>query len=673
MRLGGPVSLHGRVRLLPHDWRDGSAGVRASIAVTQADATRHEIWTGLLASAAAHGHPDGFELHCELPPSTTALLLNVQQHNPRDGRSIGRVMWLELELVDPGAGPDPFPQSNDKTDQRPTAPASSSEPLISVLTPVHDPPLEMLQEAIASVQHQTFTNWELCLVDDGSRKPEIIQALQHHAASNPRIHLLRRDSAGGISTATNAALHQATGQYIALLDHDDTLEPNALELIAAKLHDDPTLDMIYTDEAVVSDEGAVARIHKPDWSPENMTALMFTCHLGVYRRRLALEIGGFQPAFDGCQDYDFVLRLADRSDRIAHIPQILYHWRAHASSTAGGDAAKPYAYLAQPRAIADHLARTGAGDAKVLFGPDPGVHRIVYPVNDSLSVSLVLAVTDDRGLSDAGRSWLAQPHHSWQVVLAGPPAALAACAAALRAAGVKQSRTTMVPVAPGTDRAQALASAAAAASADHLLLMQVPIVGLTYDWLRRLLGYSAQPGIAAVGPMLLAPDGRILEAGIAIPAGIPLHLLHGHNPAAASDIVMNLSALDDVLMTSRGTYEQLGGLHPELGALALIDFCLRAIDAGQRIVSVPDARVRATTSEYIRQRPPGPVAATPQLVQVPHPGPVLQSPLPKRSRRFRAVASRSSPGRSGSERRYADARHQPGRAVGEHAEPNAAG
>jgi GT2 family glycosyltransferase len=330
-----------------------------------------------------------------------------------------------------------------------------------------------------------------------------------------------------------------------------------------------------------------------------MTALMYTCHLGVYRRGLALEIGGFQPAFDGCQDYDFALRLTEHSDRIGHIPEILYHWRAHSSSTAGGDGAKPYAYLAQPRAIAAHLARVGTGDAQVLFGPDPGFHRIVYPVHDALTVSLVIAVTDELGLSEAARSWLAQPHGSWEVVLAGPPDVLPACAAALQAAGIARSCTTMLPIAPGIDRAHALASAAAAAVTDQLLLMQAPIVGLTHDWLRRLLGYSTQRGIAAAGPLVLAPDGRILEAGVAIPAGIPLHLLYGHNPAAASDIVMNLSAVNGVLMTSRATYDQLDGLRPALGDLALIDFCLRATDAGQRIVVVPDARVRVTTTEYI--------------------------------------------------------------------------
>ena len=188
----------------------------------------------------------------------------------------------------------------------------------------------MLDEAIASVRGQTFSNWELCLVDDGSTNPEIIAALQRHAATDPRIHLKRHQQAGGISAATNAALELATGRYIALLDHDDTLTPDALQHVADQIAAQPDLDMIYSDEDIVSGDGTVLERHpKPGWSPEHMAALMYTCHLGVYRRALAVELGGFQSKFDGCQDYDFVLRLMERTDRIAHIPRILYHWRAH--------------------------------------------------------------------------------------------------------------------------------------------------------------------------------------------------------------------------------------------------------------------------------------------------------------------------------------------------------
>ena len=159
---------------------------------------------------------------------------------------------------------------------------------------------------------------------------------------------------------------------------------------------------------------------------------MYTCHLGVYRRTLAVEIGGFRSEFDGCQDYDFVLRLVERTDRIAHIPRVLYHWRAHASSTAGGDQAKPYAYLAQPRAIAAHLERIGV-DAEVQFGATPGLHRVVHRVDPSTSVDLVLAV-DRRARARPGRPILAAPSPTppGTSSLAAPAHVLPACTAALQ-------------------------------------------------------------------------------------------------------------------------------------------------------------------------------------------------------------------------------------------------
>ncbi len=300
----------------------------------------------------------------------------------------------------------------------------------------------------------------------------------------------------------------------------------------------------------------------------------------------------FESRFDGCQDYDFVLRLVERTDRVAHIPRILYHWRAHATSTAGGDA-KPYAYLAQPGAIAAHLERSGV-DADVQFGHLPGLHRVVHRVPASLSVDIVLAVTGVDGLADAAASWLAQPHPTWNIILAAPPHILPDATHHLHHAGIPEHRITPITVAPDTHPATALATAAHAATAEHLALLQTPAIGLTHDWLTRLLGYSHQPGIAAAGPILLSGDGRILEQGIAIPDGIALPLRYGVPAAAAIPVVMNVAAVSGLLVTPRDTYTTLGGLHPQHRDLTLIDYCLRATDTGQRIVIVPDARLRTT-------------------------------------------------------------------------------
>ena len=454
----------------------------------------------------------------------------------------------------------------------------------------------MLEEAIASVCSQTFTDWELCLVDDGSTSPDVIAALRRHAASDPRIHLRRRQTAGGISAATNAALELATGQYIALLDHDDTLAPDALRRVADQLAAQPDLDMIYSDEDIVMDGRQIWLHLKPGWSPDTLRTNGYTCHLGVYRRALVSEIGGFRSDFDGSQDVDMILRLVERTDRIAHIPHILYHWRVHTGSTAGGDA-KPYAYVAARNAIAAHLERCGI-DAEVGYGP-PGLYRVAHRVDPLQSIALVVAVEDQRGLEEAARSWASQPHPTWTVVLAAPEQSLVACADALRAAGLADSQVSTVVTQTGWDRTTALAAAADAATADHLLLMQTPAAGLTHDWLTRLIGYSNQPQIAAAGPIVLGADGRISQAGIALPEGIPLHLLHGERSSMDNFFgygtsVYNVTAVSGLLLTRGDIFRDLGGLNPQFGDLALIDYCVRATDTGRRVVIVPDARLRTT-------------------------------------------------------------------------------
>jgi O-antigen biosynthesis protein len=593
LKLSGDSFFSARAMLLPHDWRDGLDAVRAWVSVTDGSGQERRLWSGTLRPS-DWGRPRGLRVDCRLPGSTTSLRLGIRQRGILRERSVTRAIWLEPAIIDPhGVKMAPRPMEP-PPDSAPAA-RSAESPLISVLTPVHDPPPGLLEETILSVQRQTLPEWQLCMVDDGSTDPAVIALLERHAASDPRIRLERRETPGGISAATNAALELATGQFIALLDHDDTLAPDALERVAARIGAQPDLDMIYSDEDVVGDSGLIEHHLKPGWSPDHMTALMYTCHLGVYRRTLAMDLGGFQSQFDGCQDYDFVLRLMQRTDRIDHIPRILYHWRAHRMSTAGGEA-KPYAYLAQPSAIAGHLKRSSI-DAEVQFAHLPGIHRIVHRVQPSTAVDLVLAIGDLKGLNEAAASWLAQPHPSWNVVLASAAGSLDAAVATLISAGIRESRITTVPVSTGLDRAAALAAAAGAATAEHLLLMEAPATGLTQDWLTRLIGYSDQPDIAAAGPVVLAPDGRIEHAGIAIPEGVPLYIQYGSPAAVAPSAVYNLSAVSGVLATPRDTYQALGGLEPGFGEVALIDYCLRATDTGKRVVLVPDARLRAIGSD----------------------------------------------------------------------------
>jgi GT2 family glycosyltransferase/SAM-dependent methyltransferase len=598
LRLAGLVRFSAQTALIDLDWRDARGAIRPWVAVVDQAGARRTLWSGSLLCAADGGEPDALPVDCELPSSTQSLVLGCDQVLPRRGMPVGRALWLEAVIADPAApgGPVVGEPAQGPESVAPHRPASTDAPLISVLTPVHDPPLAMLEEAIWSVRRQSFADWELCLSDDGSRDPEVIAALQRHVDEDKRIRLVRRDQAGGISVATNAALELARGEYIALLDHDDWLEPDTLETVAGMVSADPTLDMLYSDEDVVADGRRIARHLKPEWSPESFCSAMYTCHVGVYRRELALGLGGFRPEFDGSQDYDFVLRVTEATDRIAHIPRILYHWRAHAHSAAGGEEAKPFAYTAARRAISAHLERIGR-TAEVQFGTFPGLYRVVHEVDPSLTVAIVLAPAaagpPPEALTESARSWAAQSHPSWEVVFAAPSESLHAYAHALRAGGVEHSRITAVATAPAADSTTALASAAAATGAEQLVLMQSPAVGLTHDWMTRLAGYCSDPAIGAAGPVVLSADGRIERAGVAVSGGLPLFLLHGLDAIMGGPTVLNVSAVTGVVATRRETFERLQGLRSGLGELATVDYCLRATAAGMRVVTVPDARLRA--------------------------------------------------------------------------------
>jgi glycosyltransferase involved in cell wall biosynthesis len=583
------VKFDARAMLLPHDWLNGLGTVVATVAVTTGSGSSRTLWQREL-RAGDRGRPSGLAIEVTVPADSRSLRLSVGGPARPGHRSVTRAIWVQPTLHDPSA-------RSAEAVARPASPAPAARatnggsPLISVLTPVHDPPAAMLEEAIGSVLAQRCADWELCLVDDGCRDPQIKAALKRYADQDARITLVEHDRALGIAAATNTLLGIAAGRYIALLDHDDTLAPDALQQISDRIDAEPDLDMLYSDEDTVLDGKRVWAHLKPAWSPDTMRTNGYTCHLGVYRRELVQAIGGFRDEFNGSQDVDMILRLMERTDRIAHVPKILYHWRAHGGSTAGGDA-KPYAYVAARRAIAGHVERLGL-HADIGYGP-PGLYRLAHHVDPALTVDIVLACDDPESLRYAALGWSAQSHPAWRIVVATRNHT--AIAQALRAADIPDDRITMIDAHP--DSATALHDAAQHATADHLLLMQAPAAGLTHAWLTRLLGYSDQPGIAAAGPVILAPDGRIQQAGIALPEGIPLYLLNDTRSSmddffGYGTSVYNVSAVSGVLATPRATYERLGGLRPAYRGLAPIEYCLRAgREKAGRTVIVPDARMR---------------------------------------------------------------------------------
>src|SRR5262245_20020011 len=240
-------------------------------------------------------------------------------------------------------------------------------PKLSVVVPVYNPPAAFLQAMIDSVRSQTYANWEICLADASTA--EHVRPILEQAAGDPRIRVKFLPANGGIVGNSNAAAELASGDYLGLLDHDDTLAPFALFEIAAALNEHPDATFLYSDEDKLDTHGErVEPNFKPDWSPETLRSRNYICHFTAIKRELFAAIGGFRPGFDGSQDYDLVLRATERAHCIVHIPHVLYHWRMHAQSTAANKGSKNYAFEAGKRAVGEHLARLGI-DASVHDGP----------------------------------------------------------------------------------------------------------------------------------------------------------------------------------------------------------------------------------------------------------------------------------------------------------------
>lgn len=477
-------------------------------------------------------------------------------------------------------------------------------PRFSVLLPVYNTPETYLRAAIASVQRQLYPHWELCIADDASTGARVRQVLQDYAANDERIRVVQRQTNGGIAAASNSALELATGDFVALLDHDDELAEHALCRVAEALGADRGLDMVYSDEDKLELDGRhVEPFFKPDWSPELFLACMYTCHLGVYRTSLVRDVGGFRSEYDLAQDYDLVLRLTERTGRIHHIPDVLYHWRKLPTSAATQVSAKPAAPAASKRALEDHLRRTGRAGA-VAPGALLGLHRVRPAITGTPRVSIIIPSAcrplESRGQRtyhiircvESIRAKSTWPHY--EVLLVHPPDVLTAdLESDLNRLGVARL------VREGPFNWSAVNNlAAATAAGDHLLFLNDDTEVITPDWLEALLEFCQQPEIGAVGARMLFPDGSIQHAGVTVADLTPRHSFYrmpGTNGGYFSNAILhrNVSAVTGAcLMTRADVFHELGGFDE---ALTLnyndVDYCLRVWTGGRRVVYTPHAQL----------------------------------------------------------------------------------
>jgi O-antigen biosynthesis protein len=479
-------------------------------------------------------------------------------------------------------------------------------PRFSILTPTYDTPVNVLKAMLRSVERQTFGDWELCLVDDASPASHVHEMLAAAAARDPRIRVEARAENGGIVAASNDALAMAQGEFIALLDHDDALHPEALELVAAAIDGAPDVDYIYTDEDKIDEAGHhQGPFFKPDWSPERMRTQMYTCHLSAMRRDLVEEVGGFDAEFEGSQDWDLVLRVTERARRVVHVPRVLYHWRTLETSTAGGgEAAKPWAFEAGTRAIQAHCDRTGFPAVASRDIEHPGVYRLEPRLTEAPKVSIVIPTAgtvrevryEDLVLIEHSIASIVErsTYEDYEIVVvydAGLDAEVLR-----RVADLGGSRLRLVEFDEPFNFSKKINRGVVHSDGEMLLLLNDDIEVITPDWIERLVMYAGLADVGAVGGRLIWEDGRLQHVGIVFEnLGFPGHPYRGFardwNGYSNNVLVAEnyLSVTGACMMTSREDFERVGGFSLTFPMnYNDVDYCLKLVAAGQRIVYDPD-------------------------------------------------------------------------------------
>jgi O-antigen biosynthesis protein len=475
-------------------------------------------------------------------------------------------------------------------------------PLIAVVMPTYNPRPEWLIAAIEAVRRQIYPHWQLCIADDASTNAAIRPILERYAREDPRIKVVFREQNGHISAASNSALGLVTGEWVALLDHDDVLAEHALFWVADAVNRHPEVRLIYSDEDKIDARNNRSDPYfKCDWNIDLFYSHNLITHLGVYSTALVREIDGFREGFEGSQDYDLALRCIERIDpsAIHHIPRVLYHWRVHKESTAHASAAKPYAMLAGERALNEHLGRCGVAAHVELIGHGYRIHYALPEVPPL--VSLIIPTRNGMPLiRQCVTSILEKTTYSNYEILivdngSDDPATLRYFEEITSDARVRVVRD---------DRPfnfSALNNAAVQHAAGVLVgLINDDIEVIAPEWLSELVSFALQPAIGAVGARLLYPNGALQHGGVVL--GLGGLAAHSHRNAERYDhgycgrasLVQSFSAVTAAcLVIRKSIYEQVGGLNETDLSVAYndVDFCLRVREAGYRNVWTPYAEL----------------------------------------------------------------------------------
>ena len=471
------------------------------------------------------------------------------------------------------------------------------QPKISIAMPVYNVEEKWLRLCIDSILNQVYTNWELCMADDASTDPNVKKILTEYQQLDERIRVVFREQNGHISEATNSALAIATGEFVALLDNDDELAINAFYEVVKVLNENPELDLIYSDEDKIDMDGNRSDpAFKPDWSPDLLLGTNYISHLGVYRRSILEEIGGFRKGYEGSQDYDLVLRFTEKTtkERITHIPKVLYYWRMLPTSTAVDQGSKGYAFEAGLRAVQDALVRRGI-NGHAMHGAANGLYDVYYDIESEKLVSIIIPTKN--GYKDVQR-----------------------CVSSIIEKTTYQNNGSTDPKMhelyaefeqqlPGRFFVEAIDipfnfstinnRAAKKAHGEYLLFLNNDTEVITENWLTLMVSFAQQERIGCVGAKLLYPNNTVQHAGVIL--GLGGVAGHGHYGYPHGDlgyfgrlaINVNYSAVTAAcLLMKKADFDAVGGFEEAFTvAFNDVDLCLKVQALGRDNVWLHEAEL----------------------------------------------------------------------------------
>ena len=474
------------------------------------------------------------------------------------------------------------------------------QPVFSVVLPVYNTPIEYLKTAIDSVINQTYPHWELCISDDCSPDQALRDFIVEMSHTDKRIKYAFRESNGHISENTNTAIGLATGDYIAFMDHDDRLRPDALFQNAKVLNANRHVELLYSDEDKFNDEGIHFRPRfKPDWCPDGFLSQNYLCHFIVVKRSIVTEIGGLRKGFEGSQDYDFLLRATEKTNHIYHIPMMIYHWRSHQGSVAQNNYSKPYAYEAAQRALQEALERRGKEGTVHMVGYMLGLYSIRYAIKDIQKVSIIIPSKNKAELCEDLLTSIFNLtiYPDYEVIIVDNNSDEQSFFDFIsKWEQLEPRRFKCIKDNGDFNFSRLINNGVKASSGTYLLMLNNDMKVIDKDWLHALVEQAQFETTGVVGAKLIYKNERIQHAGMVLGMkdDISRHTsarLDKDYPGYDSIIITinNYSSITGAcLMVRKAIFNQVGGFDESIPIdFNDLDFCLKVKELGLNNIYLP--------------------------------------------------------------------------------------